>query len=126
VVKVITIRDGHEFEDLDYPDKQEGIEMLKDAKGNLIIWPHKDIILKICSSLIVSPQEKEDEGTQTSQNTLCSTARFTPPSQNPPQTTPQNTPPTQPFEHHSPPRVVVSMSAPHITPSSKSTTYITT
>jgi hypothetical protein len=32
VVEVITIREGHEFEDLDYPDKEEGIEKLKDAK----------------------------------------------------------------------------------------------
>jgi hypothetical protein len=26
------IREGHEFEDLDYPDVEEGIEKLKDAK----------------------------------------------------------------------------------------------
>jgi hypothetical protein len=45
VVKVTTIREGREFEDLDYPDDEEGIEKLKDAKGNFIIWPHKDIIL---------------------------------------------------------------------------------
>jgi hypothetical protein len=32
VVKVTTIREGHEFEDLHYPDKEEGIEKLKDAK----------------------------------------------------------------------------------------------
>jgi hypothetical protein len=32
VVEVIMIREGHEFEDLDYPDKEEGIEKLKDAK----------------------------------------------------------------------------------------------
>jgi hypothetical protein len=31
VVKVTTIREGREFEDLDYPDKEEGIEKLKDA-----------------------------------------------------------------------------------------------
>jgi hypothetical protein len=37
VVKVTTIREGHEFEDLDYPDGEEGIERLKDAKGNSII-----------------------------------------------------------------------------------------
>jgi hypothetical protein len=46
VVEVTTIREGHEFEDLDYPDEEEGIEKLKDAKGNFIIWPCKDIILK--------------------------------------------------------------------------------
>jgi hypothetical protein len=66
VVEVTTIREGHEFEDLDYPNKEEGIEKLKDAKGNFILWPCKDIILKTCSPPIVSPQSKEDEGTPTS------------------------------------------------------------
>jgi hypothetical protein len=37
VVEVTTIREGHEFEDLDYPGKEEGIEKLKDAKGNFIL-----------------------------------------------------------------------------------------
>jgi hypothetical protein len=37
VVEVTTIREGHEFEDVDYPDEEEGIENLKDAKGNFII-----------------------------------------------------------------------------------------
>jgi hypothetical protein len=37
VVKVTMIRKDHEFEDLDYPDKVEGVEKLKDAKGNFII-----------------------------------------------------------------------------------------
>jgi hypothetical protein len=87
----------------------------------------KDIILKIHSSSIVSPQNKEDEGTPNSniplasedrhvyhslqqQDTLLSTTRWhpstqhhsssqnTPPSQNPP-------PPAQPLpspQHHSP------------------------
>jgi hypothetical protein len=55
VVKVTTIREGDVFEDLDYPDEEEGIEELKDAKGNFILWPHKDIIIKTCSSPIVSP-----------------------------------------------------------------------
>jgi hypothetical protein len=55
VVKVTTIREGHEFEDLDYLDEEEGIEKLKDAKGNFILWPRKDIIIKIRSSPIVSP-----------------------------------------------------------------------
>jgi hypothetical protein len=87
-IEVTTIRERHEFEDLDYPDEEEGIEKLKDAKGNFILWLRKDIILKTRSSPIVSPQSKEDECTSTSQNTIRSTARFTPPSQNPPQTTP--------------------------------------
>jgi hypothetical protein len=56
VVEVTTIREGHEFEDLDYLVKEEGIEKLKDDKGNFILWPGKDIILKIHSSPIVSPQ----------------------------------------------------------------------
>jgi hypothetical protein len=55
VVEVATIRECHEFEDLDYPDEEEGIEKLKDAKGNFILWPRKDIILKTSSSPIVSP-----------------------------------------------------------------------
>jgi hypothetical protein len=32
VVEVITINEGHEFEDLDYPDEEEGIEKLKMLK----------------------------------------------------------------------------------------------
>jgi hypothetical protein len=55
VVEVTTIREGLEFEDLDYLDEEEGIENLKDAKGNLILRSHKDIIIKTCSSMIVSP-----------------------------------------------------------------------
>jgi hypothetical protein len=66
VVEVTMIREGHEFEDLDYPDKAEGIEKLKDAKENFILWPRKDIIIKIRSSPIVSPQSIEDAGTSTS------------------------------------------------------------
>jgi hypothetical protein len=54
VVEVTTIREGHEFEDLDYPDEEERIEKLKDAQGNFIQRPRKDIIVKICSSPIVS------------------------------------------------------------------------
>jgi hypothetical protein len=53
VVEVTTIREGHEFEDLDYPDEEERIEKLKDAKGNFILWPRKDIILKTHSSMII-------------------------------------------------------------------------
>jgi hypothetical protein len=99
VVEVTTIREGREFEDFDYLDQKEGIEKLKDVKGNFILWPCKDIILKTHSSLIVSPLNKEDEGTPTSQNTLCSTIGFTPPSQNPPQTSPppKNPSSTQPL-----------------------------
>jgi hypothetical protein len=36
-VKVTTIREGHEFEELDYPDEDEGIEKLVDAKGTFIL-----------------------------------------------------------------------------------------
>jgi hypothetical protein len=55
VVEVATIREGREFEDIDYPDEEKGNEKLKYAKGNFILWPRKDIILKLCSSPIVSP-----------------------------------------------------------------------
>jgi hypothetical protein len=37
VVEVTTIIEGLELEDLDYPDEEEGIEKLKDAKGNFIL-----------------------------------------------------------------------------------------
>jgi hypothetical protein len=37
VVEVTTIREGHEFKDLDYPNEEEGIEKLKDAKVNFIL-----------------------------------------------------------------------------------------
>jgi hypothetical protein len=37
VVKMTMIREGHEFEDLDYPDEDEGIEKLVDAKGTFIL-----------------------------------------------------------------------------------------
>jgi hypothetical protein len=66
VVEVTTIREGHEFKDLDYPNEEEGTEKLKGAKGNFILLPRKDIILKTHSSPIISPQSKEDEGTPTS------------------------------------------------------------
>jgi hypothetical protein len=55
VVKVTTIREGCEFEDLDYLDEEEEIEKLKDAKGNFILWPRKYIIIKNHSSMIGSP-----------------------------------------------------------------------
>jgi hypothetical protein len=78
VVKVTTIREGCEFEDLDYLDEEEEIEKLKDAKGNFILWPRKYIIIKNRSSMIDSPQSREDESTPTSQNTIHNTAAFTP------------------------------------------------
>jgi hypothetical protein len=104
VVEVTTIKEGHRFEDLDYPDENKGIEKLKDAKGNFILWPYKDIHVKIDSSSIVSPQNKEGDGTPTSHNTSLSTigchlspqhysSQNIPPSQNPP--------PTQPLRQHS-------------------------
>jgi hypothetical protein len=37
VVEVTTIREGHEFEDLDYTNEDEGIEKLVDAKGTFIL-----------------------------------------------------------------------------------------
>jgi hypothetical protein len=55
VVEVTTIREGREFEDIDYRDEEEGIEKLKDGKENFIIWPRKDIILQTHSSPIISP-----------------------------------------------------------------------
>jgi hypothetical protein len=123
MVEVTTIIEGREFEDLDYPNEEEGIEKLKDAKENFILRPCKDIILKTRSSPIVLPQSREDESTPTSQNTIRSTTRFTPSSQNPPQTTPppKNTPSTQPLEHHSsqhhsPPHGHSPKSPPHTTP----------
>jgi hypothetical protein len=123
MVEVTTIIEGREFEDLDYPNEEEGIEKLKDAKENFILRPCKDIILKTRSSPIVLPQSREDESTPTSQNTIRSTTRFTPSSQNPPQTTPppKNTPSTQALEHHSsqhhsPPHGHSPKSPPHTTP----------
>jgi hypothetical protein len=37
MVEVITIREGHEFNNLDCPNEEEGVEKLKDAKGNFIL-----------------------------------------------------------------------------------------
>jgi hypothetical protein len=37
VVELTTSREGHEFKDLDYIYEEEGIEKLKDAKGNFIL-----------------------------------------------------------------------------------------
>jgi hypothetical protein len=66
VVEVTMIREGREFEDLDYPDEHEGIDKLVDAKGTFILWPHKDIIVKTRLSPIVSPRSTETRGTPTS------------------------------------------------------------
>jgi hypothetical protein len=55
MVEVTMIREGHEFEDLDYPNKEEGTDKLVDAKGTFILWPRKDIIVKTHLSPIVSP-----------------------------------------------------------------------
>jgi hypothetical protein len=66
VVEVTTIREGCEFEDLDYPDEDEGIEKLVDAKGAFILGPRKDIIVKSHSSPIVLPRSTEAGGTPTS------------------------------------------------------------
>jgi hypothetical protein len=115
MVEVTTIREDCEFEDTDYLDEDEGVEKLKDVKGNFILLPHKDINLKTRSSSIVLPQKREDEGTPNSQITLRSTIGFTPSSENHTQTTPENPPPTQSLEHYSPPRVAVSKSPPHTT-----------
>jgi hypothetical protein len=37
VVEVTTIKEGREFEDLDYPDEDEGIEKLVVAKVTFIL-----------------------------------------------------------------------------------------
>jgi hypothetical protein len=66
VVEVTTIREGHEFEDLDYANEDEGIEKLVDAKGTFILWPRKDIIVKTRSSSIVLPLSIKTWGTPTS------------------------------------------------------------
>jgi hypothetical protein len=118
VIELTIFREGHEFDDLDCPDEEVGIEKLKGAKGNFILWLRKYIIPKTRSSSIVSPQNREDESTRTSQNIICSTIRCTPLSQNPPQTThpPKNPSPTQPLEHHSPPLLDVLKSPPQTTP----------
>jgi hypothetical protein len=65
-VKVTTIRESCEFEDLDYPDEDEGIEKLLDAKVTFILWPRKDIIIKTRSSSIVLSRSTEAGGTPTS------------------------------------------------------------
>jgi hypothetical protein len=66
IFDVTTIREGCEFEELDYPNEEEGIEKLVDAKGIFILWPRKDIIVKTRSSSIVSPCSTEAGSTPTS------------------------------------------------------------
>jgi hypothetical protein len=83
VVEVTMIREGSEFEDLDYPDEDEGIEILVDAKGTFILWPRKDIIVKTRLSPIVSPQSIEATRTPTS-NMLKSTQNGHPSATPPP------------------------------------------
>jgi hypothetical protein len=39
MVEVTMIREGREFEDLDYPNEDVGIEKPVDAKGTFIPWP---------------------------------------------------------------------------------------
>jgi hypothetical protein len=81
----------------------EGDSKLKDVKRNFILQLCKSIILKFYSLPIDSLQNKEDEGTSTSQNTIRNTVGFTSLSQNSPQTTPplENPPSTQSVEHYS-------------------------
>jgi hypothetical protein len=86
VVEVTMITEGHEFEEPDYPDEEEGIEKLLDAKGTFILWPCKDIIVKTCSSPIVSPWNIEVGGTSTSnmsKSAQNSDTSVTPPAQDP-------------------------------------------
>jgi hypothetical protein len=66
VVKVTMIREGREFEDLDYPYEGEGIDKPVDAKASFILWPCKDIIVKSHPSSIVSPWGTDVGGTPTS------------------------------------------------------------
>jgi hypothetical protein len=66
MIEVNTIRECHEFKNLDYPDEDERIEKLVDAKGTFILWPRKDIIVKIGSSAIILPWSTEVGGTPTS------------------------------------------------------------
>jgi hypothetical protein len=47
VVEVTTIREGHEFENLYYPNEDEGIEKLVDAKGTSFSGPAKILLSKL-------------------------------------------------------------------------------
>jgi hypothetical protein len=66
VVKVSMIREGREFEDLDYANEDDGIERLVDAKGTFILFPGKYIIVKTHSLPIVLPWSTKVGGTPTS------------------------------------------------------------
>jgi hypothetical protein len=66
MVEVTTIREGHEFKDLDYANEDEGIEKLLHAKWTFILWLYKDIIVKTRSLPIVSSRSIEAGGTPTS------------------------------------------------------------
>jgi hypothetical protein len=66
MVEVTTIREGHEFKDLDYANEDEGIEKLLHAKWTFILWLRKDIIVKTRSLPIVSSRSIEAGGTPTS------------------------------------------------------------
>jgi hypothetical protein len=84
VVEVTMIREGCEFEDLDYPDEDERIEKLIDAKGTFILWPRKDIIDKTRLSPIISPWSTEVGGTPTLN--MLKSAQISHPSVTPPLT----------------------------------------
>jgi hypothetical protein len=45
VVEVTRIKEGREFEDLDYPNEEEGIEKLVDGEGTFNLWPAKKLLL---------------------------------------------------------------------------------
>jgi hypothetical protein len=141
VVELTMIREGHKLKDLDYPDKGEGIEKLKDPKGNFILWPHKDIILKLVPHRLFHRRTEGMRVLQLLKIPYAALPNFAPPSQNPPQTipppeiapstqpldhhslvrhsphttTPQNPPTEQALQHHSPPCVAISSSLPHTT-----------
>jgi hypothetical protein len=110
VVEVTTIREGHEFEDLDYPDEEEGTEKLNDATGTFILWPHKDIIKKPVPHILFRRRADRMRVLQLLK------IPYTPLphlllSQIPPKTTPppENPPYTQHLKHH-------SLKPPHTTP----------
>jgi hypothetical protein len=78
VVEVTTIRDGHEFEDLDYPNEEEGIEKLVDAKGTFILWLAKILLSKHVHRRLF--RHRAVGGTPTSNMSM--------PAQDPPRVTP--------------------------------------
>jgi hypothetical protein len=64
--KCVVVKEGREFENFDYPNEEEGIEKLVDAKRAFILWPHKDIIIKTRLASIVSLWSTKVRGTPTS------------------------------------------------------------